>query len=45
MFDVAVAKYEKPMASLQKALELVGDIDKFSPDSKVVIKPLSLIHI
>ena len=39
MFDVAVVKYEKPMDSLKKAVELAGDIDKLSPDSKVVIKP------
>ncbi|OPX40212.1 MAG: hypothetical protein B1H11_00720 [Desulfobacteraceae bacterium 4484_190.1] len=39
MFDVGVVKYEEPMKSLQKAVDLAGGIDRFSPDSKVVIKP------
>jgi len=39
MYDVSVVKYEKPMDSLQKAVELAGGIPGLSPDSKVVLKP------
>ena len=39
MFDVAVVKYEEPMKSLRKAVDLAGGLDRFSADSKVVIKP------
>jgi uncharacterized protein (DUF362 family) len=39
MFDVSVVKYEKPMESMKKAIELAGGIGKLSSDSKVVLKP------
>lgn len=39
MFDVSVVKYEKPMESMKKAIELAGGIEKLAPDSKVVLKP------
>ena len=39
MYDVAVVKYERPLESLEKALELIGGVGPISSGSKVVIKP------
>jgi len=39
MYDVAVVKYQKPLESLQKAIDLAGGLGDVSRDSKVFIKP------
>lgn len=39
MYDVAVVKYEKPLESLKKAVDLAGGLGDISRGSKVVIKP------
>jgi uncharacterized protein (DUF362 family) len=39
MYDVAVVKYEKPLESLRKAVDLAGGLGDVSRGSKVVIKP------
>ena len=39
MYDVAVVKYEKPLESLKKAVDLVGGLGGVSGGSKVFIKP------
>jgi len=39
MHDVAVVKYEKPLESLTKAVDLVRGIENVSPSSKVFLKP------
>lgn len=39
MYDVAVVKYEKPLESLRKAVDLAGGLGDISGSSKVVIKP------
>jgi len=39
MYDVAVVKYEKPLESLKKAVDLAGGLGDVSGASKVCIKP------
>jgi len=39
MYDVAVVKYEKPLESLRKAVDLAGGFGRLSSNSKVFIKP------
>jgi len=39
MHDVAVVKYEKPLESLRRAVDLAGGLTDVSPGAKVVIKP------
>lgn len=39
MYDVAVVKYEKPLESLRKAVELAGGLGALSQDWKVLVKP------
>jgi len=39
MYDVAVAKYEKPFESLKKVVDLAGGLGDISGGSKVFIKP------
>ena len=39
MYDVAVVKYQKPLESLRKAIDLAGGFGDVSADAKVVIKP------
>jgi uncharacterized protein (DUF362 family) len=39
MYDVAVVKYEKPLESLKKAVDLAGGLGGVSGASKVFIKP------
>ncbi|HEY48587.1 MAG TPA: DUF362 domain-containing protein [Dehalococcoidia bacterium] len=45
MHDVAIVKYEKPLESLRRAVDLVGGLGDVSRSSKVFIKPnLCLWH-
>jgi uncharacterized protein (DUF362 family) len=39
VYDVAVVRYEKPLDSLKKAVDLVGGLNGISSTSKVFIKP------
>jgi len=39
MYDVAVIRYEKPLESLRKAIDLAGGLGSIRRDSKVCIKP------
>ncbi|MEE8374175.1 MAG: DUF362 domain-containing protein [Dehalococcoidia bacterium] len=39
MYDVAVVKYEKPLESLRRAVDLAGGLGDVSGGSKVFIKP------
>ena len=39
MYDVAIVKYKEGVESLKNAINLVGGLQGFSRDSKIVIKP------